>query len=193
MNMSLKKKTVVVAIVALLLCVAVYLNIVYNRDSEEAGPDDTDLAAYAEAEASGKLGEATFVDQTNGTPAGVEVKTGNEYFAETKLNRKNARDAALELLQQTLMNDSISDEAKLGASEQITKLAENAMAEARIEGLITAKGYDECVAFIGENSLSIVVSTPKDGLVASDVNKIRDIAITELGISAETIRITEVR
>ena len=38
------------------------------------------------------------------------------------------------------------------------------MTEAQIENLITAKGYADCVAFLGEDSISVVVSAMENGM-----------------------------
>ena len=47
-------------------------------------------------------------------------------------------------------------------------LASYTLKEAQIENLVTAKGYTDCVAFMGDDSLSIVVSTA-DGTLNSTV------------------------
>lgn len=186
--MSMKKKTVIAAVVALMLCLAVYLNVNYSGRENEEGVD-----AMSTTE---NYGDSHYVSTTaddEAEDAGLEIKEGAEYFAETKLNRERARDEALSLMQQTMLNAESTDEAKNKASDAISKLAENAMQEARIEGLVTAKGFEQCVAFIGANSLSVVVSSPADGLKAGDVVKIKDIVMSESQVSAETINVIPVR
>ena len=44
------------------------------------------------------------------------------------------------------------------ASESIQVLAAYTLQEAQIENLVTAKGYADCVAFMGEDGISVVVS-----------------------------------
>ncbi len=68
-------------------------------------------------------------------------------------------------------------------------LAAYTLQEAQIENLVTAKGYTDCVAFLGDNSLSVVVSTASGELTGEDVAKITDIAMTETGLSAGAIKI----
>ena len=63
------------------------------------------------------------------------------------------------------------------------------MKEAQIENLVTAKGYTDCVAFMGEDSISVVVDTGTGELTAEDVAKITDIAMTETGYPASGIKI----
>ena len=63
------------------------------------------------------------------------------------------------------------------------------MKEAQIENLVTAKGYKDCVAFMGDESISVVVSTGTGELTAEDVAKITDIAMAETGLDAGGIKI----
>ena len=52
------------------------------------------------------------------------------------------------------------------------------------------KGYADCVAFMGADSISVVVSAP-DGLEAEDVAKIKDIVIAETSYTPGQIKIME--
>ncbi len=64
------------------------------------------------------------------------------------------------------------------------------VAESQIESLVTAKGYDDCVTFMGTDSISVVVSD-KDGLDKTDVARIKDIVINETDYTADQIKIME--
>ena len=75
------------------------------------------------------------------------------------------------------------------ASEGIQVLASFTLKEAQIENLVTAKGYTDCVAFMGEDSISVVVSTASGELTGEDVAKITDIAMSETGYGASGIKI----
>ena len=63
--------------------------------------------------------------------------------------------------------------------------------EANIESLIRAKGYADAVVMLSDGSANIVVSPPEGGLQADDVTKIRDIVVSETGMSAGQIKIVE--
>ena len=75
------------------------------------------------------------------------------------------------------------------ASQGIQVLASYTLAEAQIENLVTAKGYTDCVAFMGDECVSVVVSTKSGDLTAEDVAKITDITMTETGLPAGNIKI----
>ena len=74
--------------------------------------------------------------------------------------------------------------------ETLQVLAAYTVAESQIESLVTAKGYADCVAFMGEDSISVVVSAP-EGLQAADVARIKDIVIQETDYTAPQIKIME--
>ena len=69
-------------------------------------------------------------------------------------------------------------------------LAAYTVAESQIESLVVAKGYADCVVFMGEETVSVVVSDP-DGLDAVDVARIKDIVVSETGCAPEQIKIME--
>lgn len=74
--------------------------------------------------------------------------------------------------------------AKDDAAAQISALADDTVAEANIESLIRAKGYEDAVVMLGDSSANIVVAPPDGGLQAEDVAVIRDIVISETGMTA---------
>ena len=76
-------------------------------------------------------------------------------------------------------------------SKQISALADDTVAEANIESLIRAKGYEDAVVMLGDGSANIVVAPPDGGLQAEDVAVIRDIVISETGMTAGQIKIVE--
>lgn len=176
------KRNIAVGTMALLVCGAVGLNWKYS--SEEA-------VRKAEEAGTKILGEAALVSgqETEGDLAEDAVYTGDDYFASARLTRQQARDSALSLLEEAARQEDAGQEAADQASESIQVLASYTLKEAQIENLVTAKGYADCVAFMGEDALSIVVSTADGTLDATDVAKITDIAMTETGYAASAIRI----
>ena len=187
--MLVKKKTAVIAVCALLACVAIYLNWSYQR-----GIGDDDAAAASVEDKT--LGEAEYVDNVDGETVGEEdtdAAATDDYFASAKLSRQKARDEAVSVLETITKNTSSTKEAIAKAETDIAIIAANAVKEARIEGLVKAKGYKDCVAYISDDSVDIVVSSPTGGLKATDVAKIKDITVSETGIAADKIKIVEAK
>lgn len=87
------------------------------------------------------------------------------------------------------MTREASKEAVNSASESITAMASATLQESKIESLITAKGYEDCVAFIGDNSVSVVVKAKSDALASADVAKITDIVVGETKFAASDVKV----
>lgn len=189
-NMKLKKKTAVIAMVALLVCTAVYLNWSYQRGKEDEEVSGGGASAVSDEERLlGAIGDVSSGDEKDGA-----VSTAvEEYFANLRLSRREARDEAISVLEVTSEDESLSMASRESALESINTLANNAVAEARIESLVISKGYEDCAAFLNSESLSIVVAPPSGGLQTEDAVRIKDIAVAETDIALEKIRIIEAK
>ena len=151
------RKNAVVLTVLVLVGAAVVINWKFSPPAE-------DVSGAVSGEESGQklLGQSTLVsgEEDSSAPEGEDaVYTGTDYFASARLTRQQARDSAIELLRQAAAEEGAAESAATEASEGIQALAAYTLAEAQIENLVTAKGYADCVAFMGEDSISVVVST----------------------------------
>ena len=165
------KKRIVAMVVLAFVGAAVYLNWRYTDQI---------------AESSKVLGESTLVSSQEETEEAPE----DDYFATARLSRKQARDNAISLLKEAEVDENAGEETRDEASESLQVLAAYTVAEAQVENLVTAKGYADCVAFMGDESVSVVISDP-DGLDAADVARIKDIVISETDYTADQIKIME--
>jgi stage III sporulation protein AH len=198
LNTKVWKKNAVLATVVLFVCVALYLN--WSYDKGEAANAEADAEAKADSSAiigisptDDEDGAADDTSSGNGeASAGDTDKTENPYFASARLNRQTARDSSLELLRESSTNASVSQEVRDDAAEAINLLAAYAITEAEIENLVVSKGFNDCVAFIDEDGIEVVVSVPGEGLDSDDVAKILDIVIAETGYTAEQVHVVEV-
>ena len=77
------------------------------------------------------------------------------------------------------------------ANASIQTMANATVTEAQIENLITAKGYTDCVAFLGEDSISVVVSALDNGMTDADAARIGEIVMEQTGLKADQIKIIE--
>lgn len=187
--MKLWKRNAIAAAIVLFVCGAVYLNWSYSQDT-----------------AAGKnLGEAALVGSQNDSLLAKEDKNAPEegkdttgeatesgtYFSTARLNRQQARDNALSLLQEAAKDEKADQNAIDEANAAIQTMADYTMAEAQIENLVTAKGYTDCVAFLGENSISVVVSAVENGMTDTDAARIGEIVMEQTGLKADQIKIIE--
>ena len=160
-------------LIALLLCTAAYLN--WNYVEPPADLLQTDGSSADSASAASDDGAAA----------------GEDYFASSRLTREKARDEAVSTLKELSESADADETAKEDAASQISALAAASVQEANIESLIRAKGYADAVVMLSDGSANIVVSPPEGGLQADDVTKIRDIVVSETGMSAGQIKIVE--
>lgn len=127
----------------------------------------------------------------NGETTDAEVTAaGDDYFATARLSRKQARDTAISMLQEAQVDENATEDVLNEASQTMQVLAAYTVAESQIESLVVAKGYADCVAFMGDDAISVVVSDP-DGLDAVDVARIKDIVVSETSYTPDQIRIME--
>lgn len=178
------KKNLVAAAVLITVCTGIYVNWLYTEqsttkeltdtlDAEKVMSDDTLILA----------GEEVVMTDT-------EVNTSTDYFAAVRLSRQQARDSAVNLLQDVAVN---SDQTKAEESAaELEDIVQTALSEAQIESLIIAKGYTDCVAYMSNEGISVAVSAPEGGLNQEDVAVIADIVMSQSEYTLSEIRVVEV-
>lgn len=113
----------------------------------------------------------------------------SDYFAQTILTRKQARDEALEVLKSVAASDSALPETIETALNDISQIAKDIENESNIETLIQAKGFDDCIAVISDGKATVIVKT--DGLLANEVAQINEIVYETAGILPTDLKIIE--
>ena len=109
------------------------------------------------------------------------------YFTATALNRQQSRDEALDVLNLICDSSEATEEAKAEAHAKIAKIATDIQNEMNIETLVKAKGFEECVAVISEDSVSVIVGS--ESLQAAEAAQILSIVYDTTGISPENVTI----
>lgn len=177
------KKNLMAVAVLVTVCAGIYLNWMYSED--QATADLTDTLDSAKI-----LSSDTLVMSTDDL-IGSAVSTATDYFAAVRLSRQEARDSAVSLLQEAM---AYSDDAEASQSNaQLESIVQVALCEAQIESLIIAKGYADCVAYIGDEGISVAVASPEGGLQQTDVAVIADIVMTQSEYTVEDIHVVEVQ
>lgn len=189
--MKIWKRNMVVAVIMLFVCAAVYLNWSYNREVE-AGTESAGGKLLGEAALVAGASEDPLLEASNEESGGNTTAQGQTgYFSSARLNRQQARDSALSLLQDAAADEAADQVMRDEANSTIQTMAANTLSEAQIENLVTAKGYADCVCFIGESSASIVVAAVEGGLTETDTARIMEIVKEETGLAAAQIKIIE--
>lgn len=176
------KKNIMAAVVLLVVCAGIYMNWMYSN--AETVDDLTDKLDAQTALSPGGI----LIDGETGENS-ADVAT--DYFAAVRLSRQEARDSAVNLLQEAMAyGDGSNNDA---TSAQLEQIVQTALCEAQIESLIIAKGYTDCVAYMTDNGISVAVAVPEGGMQSADVAVIADIIITQSGFSMDDIRVVEVQ
>jgi len=165
-------KTVAVFLAVLLIGVAVYVNYTLFYDPVNSmGFGDNNM-------------DDNF-DSSTQTGSGANEET--DYFTATALNRQEARDEAIDVLKLVCDNEEASEEAKAEATAKISQIALDIQNETNIETLVKAKGFEDCVAVISDNAVSVIVSG--ENLQAAEAAQILAIVYGATGISPENVSI----
>ena len=199
---QLWKRNAVVAVIAVFVCAAVYLNWSYEQEagktlgeSTMVGKEDPLVSGSSSSDSSSSSQQDDAAQQgdqssTDGQQTGAE--SGDDYFANARLNRQQSRDSALSLLQDAAAREDADQTLRDEANQSIQTMADYTVTEAQIENMIVAKGYTDCVAFRGENSLSLAVAAPEGGLTDADTARILDVVSQNAGFTADQVTIIEV-
>ncbi len=170
------KKNFIIAGAVLLIAAAIVVNFAVMSSKKDKGFDYDQSAGLND--------NAPSTDVSTPAPDADDT-----YFSSIQISRQRTRDEAIEVLQSVVDNQSSTEVAKNEALSEINKLASIMEDESNIETLVVAKGFEECVAVISEDKISVVVKS--DGLLASEISQINEIVYQQAGILPVNITIIE--
>ena len=185
---QLLRRNAVVAAVGLFVCAAVYLNWNYEQQTQAGKTLGQSTMVNGQTEDPLLSGGAEQTAQIAPQNGGTE----ENYFAAARLNRQQARDSALSLLRDAADREDADETVKNQVNDTIQTMADYTITEAQIENLVTAKGYTDCVAFIGEDAISLAVAAPEGGLTQADTARIVDVVQQTASFTTGQIKIIEV-
>lgn len=179
------KKNLVAAAVLVTVCTGIYMNWLYTEQQTAAELTDTLNAEKVMSDELLQLEDIQVLSEDD------TLSTATDYFAAVRLSRQQARDNAVNLLQEAM---AYSDQTKAAeSSAELEDIVQTALTEAQIESLVIAKGYTDCVAYMSGEGVSVAVSAPEGGLQSSDVAVIADIVMAQSEYTLDEIRIVEVQ
>lgn len=187
-NLIIGKKQIILASLTLVLGIAVYMNYVFA----EVGNDITaDAEIQSAADTQVNYGDAAFVGADSSDPAEPASAGASDYFAQARLSRMTSRDDAVQTLSAILGGGDLTEEENAAYTMEAVNLSQLSESESKVESLIRAQGFEDCVVYLDGETASIVVKS--EGLAAEQAAQIKDILLTEVTIPAENIRIFEVK
>ena len=147
--MKIWKKNLVAGAVLLTVCVGIYANWAYSQSQEVADLTDTLDSSKILSEDKLVMGDDSSILENS------TADTMTDYFAAVRLSRQEARDSAVNLLQETM---AYGDQESAQASAELEEIVNVALQEAQIESLVIAKGYKDCVFFTTFKVVSCIFS-----------------------------------
>ncbi len=186
LNAILGKKQIILSSLVLILGVAVYLNWQFANTSDSFAVNGTvSKVSTADTTSVKNYGDAKLVDNPVSS-----VESDNDYFTKARLSRSKARSEAAESIKKILNSSNVTSEEKKEASKEAIAITQMTDTEAKVENLIKAKGFDECVVYLEDKTANVILKT--SGLESKQAAQVKDIILNETSVKAENIRIVEV-
>ena len=197
-----KKQLTMLSLVAALLG-AVYLNWRIETKSAGALPITETLAedsALLEVVSPAEEGELPVMDDAGQSQkkygetlfVSGSSNSSDSYFAEARLDRTQKRDEVLETLEQALKQANLTLAEKEKLTAELSSFASAITSESRIENQIIAKGFRDCVVFLQQESIKVVVQADAGGLTAAQAAQIKEVVLAETELEADKISIVEI-
>lgn len=187
--MKVWKKNMVAAAVLVTVCAGIYVNWLYSEEQTAVSLTDT-----LDTEKVMSPDGLALSEDMAAIAAGEELETtATDYFAAVRLSRQQARDNAVNLLQEAMAYSGETSSKEAESAVELEEIVQTALSEAQIESLIIAKGYIDCVAYMSGDGISVAVSSPEGGLQQADVAVIADIVMAQSDYDLDDIRVVEVQ
>ena len=119
--------------------------------------------------------------------ASKENMSKSTYILDMKMTREKQRNNLSEELNTIINNPSTSDESREEASNMKVQLVKYQETELKIENLLSAKGFENALVYIGENNVNVVVN--KQDLSKSEAARIFDLVAEQSGVSYDQIKL----
>ena len=162
MKLSIKKGHIVLGALVLALGAAVYLNWDYMKQTDYVAAGNT--------------------NQTTNENEGT-ANYGDAYFVSARLSRTQSRDEAMDALKY-MLEDSV-------LAQQAQSLAKTIETEGKIENIIKAKGFTECMVYLDEDKVDVIVQST--GLTDSEAAQIMDAVMSEVEVEESNVSIIEIK
>lgn len=146
---------------------------------ETTGDIESQDNEIADGTVEGTPGEAVL---TNGSAGGI--------VAEAKVTREQVRAKNKETLLEIINNQSLTDEQKQDAVNQMIAMTELAEKEAAVETMLASKGFSEVVVSLTADTADVVVNSTE--LTDANRAQIEDIITRKAEIAPENIVITPI-
>ncbi len=197
----LKKNRLVILALSVMIGVAGYLNFNAGKEdsvkSSDLGNADVEVISYSEDISDEEYLEQAALEENvelNGDEEdiGEAVLTSAEIaksnLATAKLNREQSRSKSKEALLNVINDETVSEDAKTEAVSSYVALTDNIEKETAAETVLTAKGYDDAIVTVNEDTVDVTLSV--DTLSDTERAQIEDVITRKTGYDVSQIVIS---
>ena len=165
-----------------------------KKGTQDAKETTTDISAEDEGKDDYIVtdsGEVVASEENPGEAVMVSNSIGNDYFSSAKLAREQSRAKNKETLMEIINNKSLDAKEKKTAVNQVAAITDAAEKENAAELMLEAKGFEDAVVSITDDSADIVINAGE--LTSQQIAQVQDIVKRKAGIAADKIVITPVK
>ena len=200
----IKKNELTILVIALMLVTAGYLDYIGKNKTEQVSSEiinQEELASNPSTEEEiAKIGHAklvsdnqeqtqeVFSEEENNDGQKKDEKEDDGYFVSAKLDRTNMYSQVIENYQKIIENPNVSEEQKAITTQEIARVNKEQNSVMISENLLLAKGFDKCIIFINDKSVSVIIG--KQDLSQEEIAQIQNIISRELEADADNIHIS---
>ncbi|MCI8832753.1 MAG: SpoIIIAH-like family protein [Clostridia bacterium] len=200
----IKKNELTILVIALMLVTAGYLDYIGKNKTEQVSSEiinQEELASNPSTEEEiAKIGDAklvsdnqeqtqeVFIEEENNDEQKKDEKEDDGYFVSAKLDRTNMYSQVIENYQKIIENPNVSEDQKAITTQEIARVNKEQNSVMISENLLLAKGFDKCIIFINDKSISVIIG--KQDLSQEEIAQIQNIISRELEASADNIHIS---
>ncbi|HYF82840.1 MAG TPA: SpoIIIAH-like family protein [Clostridia bacterium] len=197
--MQVRRKNIVICSMIILLFVVGYA---YNSFTSERLADanldlDAQVAITNEAQAKDQ-GNSVSAEKTgteqDGEAAVVEdnsneaIETASaSFFSEYRLERDKNRSKEVDMWQDIINSDKAEENFKNMAQQELVKIVALTEKEMIIENLIVARGFNDALVFLTDDSATIIVDAKE--LTPANIAQIQDIVVRKTKLDPKDIKI----
>lgn len=197
-----KKSEIAIYVIAIMLVAAGYFNYetfqpMVNESTAVDAEDVSNEASIGDAVlvnsqemVNEEKKDSSSIQNENKDTENVEEDDLKDYYASSKLERNKMYAEMITNYEDIISNESSSEVQKSIATEEIKKINDIKNAIMICENLILTKGFQNCIIFINDENVNVVVRI-EEGLSENKVAIIQNIISRELKKDIEDIHISE--
>lgn len=114
----------------------------------------------------------------------------SDYFAMSRSDRTASRSETVMYYEAIKASEASSEEAKANAEKELAALVSCMETEQRLETLIKALGFSDCLVTVGTENVNVILKS--DALTDQEVAQVLDVVLTETDKTAFNVRIKPV-